>query len=124
MSSSQSSPTPIEPTLDTNPRENLQDWLSAIGDAARKYCATHATLGALHLACTDALWNAITPPVNGIPVPRPTYPRPNNLIGNETPAVRLVHSHALSLYQDHADTEATLRLAVLKSIGQTNRSAI
>ena len=35
MSSSQSSPTPIEPTLDTNPRENLQDWLSAIGDAAR-----------------------------------------------------------------------------------------
>ena len=124
--SSSSSTTTIEPSLDTDPRENLEHWLAAVGDAARKYCATHGNFGALHLASTDELWNAINPPAQagGQPTPRPVYPRPAPLVGTETPAARVLYANELALYQDHADAEAVLRAALLKSIGQVNRNAI
>jgi hypothetical protein len=124
MSSSSNSTPTIEPTLESHPRENLEAWLAAVGNAARKYCATHSQYGALHLACTDALWNALNPPTGGTPVPRPTHPAPAPLAGTETTAVRAVHSAELKLYQDHADAEADLRLSLLKSIGLTNQRAI
>ena len=115
----------IEPGLDTEPRENLENWLSAIGDAARSYCSKRSPLGALHLACTDEVWNALHPPAaGGAPTPRPTHPQPAPLTGVETGAARAVQVASELLYQDYADAEATLRLALLKSIGQTNRRAI
>ena len=52
----------IEPGMDTEPRENLENWLAAIGDAARSYCSKRSPLGALHLACADEVWNALHPP--------------------------------------------------------------
>jgi hypothetical protein len=122
--STSSSDLTIEPTLDSDPRGNLENWTAAVGDAARKYCAQHGPFGALHLACTDALWNALNPPQAGLNIPRPSYPKPVPLIGNEVSGIRLVHTTANQLFQDHADAEATLRLALLKSIGQTNRDAI
>ena len=124
MSSSSNSTPTIEPSLDSHPRENLETWLAAVGTAARKYCATHSQFGALHLACTDALWNALNPPVGGAPTPRPNYPRPAPLVGNETAGVRTVHAAELKLYQDHADAEAELRQCLLTSIGLTNQRAI
>ena len=115
----------IEPGLDTLPRENLEAWLAATGDVARKYCTTHNTFGALHLACTDALWNALHPaPAGGGSTPRPTHPRPADLAGTEALGLRLVRASKETLYQDHSDAEAVLRLSLLKSIGQTNRKFI
>jgi hypothetical protein len=124
MSSSSSSTLTVEPSLVSNPRENLEAWLTAVGNAARKYCATHSRLGALHLACTDVLWNALNPPQGGVPTPRPNYPQPAPLAGTESVGARIVHAAESKIYQDHADAEAELRLGLLTSIGLTNQRAI
>ena len=120
MSSSEKD-TPIFPTLDRLPRENLSAWKESLESAALAYCASLGPDGALGLACDAASWLARHAGVNR---PRPVYPDPGILANAATPAERQAHATALLRYQEFSTAAARLRKLALASLGTTNTDAI
>ena len=105
----------ISPTLHENPRANLKRWEESVASAARAYCTSYTEWGALHVACSDATWQA----ANGnpaIPALRPANVDPGPLDPAANPAARQTHKETLKRFQDFAQAAASLRETVLASI--------
>ena len=129
MSSSKRETTELSTSLENDPQGNWNAWAEELADLARSKCAAYSPLGAIHMGCTDALWNSLPEnlPPNVQPntvVARPVYDRPPPLDPTASPTERLIFTDQKEIFQAHAVASAELRNAVINSIGKSNKLLI
>ncbi len=114
----------ITPTLHDNPRTNLVLWKIAINRAARGVFAEWDAFGFLFGVCDDAVWAVLNTPPGGQLRVRPDFPAPPDLQANAGPAARDVFKRATDARSAWLACSAAFCVAILDSIGESNRLAI
>ena len=114
----------ITPTLHDNPRTNLVLWKIAINRAARGVFAEWDAFGFLFGVCDDAVWAVLNTPPGGQLRVRPDFPAPPDLQANAGPAARDAFKRATDARQAWLACSAAFCVAILDSIGESNRLAI
>ena len=114
----------ITATLHDNPRTNLVLWKIAINRAARGVFAEWDAFGFLFGVCDDAVWAVLNTPAGGQLRVRPDFPPPPDLQANAGPAARDVFKRATDARSAWLACSAAFCVAILDSIGESNRLAI
>ena len=114
----------ITPTLHDNPRTNLVLWKIAINRAARGVFAEWDAFGFLFGVCDDAVWAVLNTPPGGQLRDRPEFPAPPDLHAQAGPAARDAFKRATDARSAWLACSAAFCVAILESIGESNRLAI
>ena len=114
----------ITPTLHDNPRTNLVLWKIAINRAARGVFAEWDAFGFLFGVCDDAVWAVLNTPPGGQLRDRPEFPAPPDLHAQAGPAARDAFKRATDARSAWLACSAAFCVAILDSIGESNRLAI
>jgi hypothetical protein len=115
----------ITPTLHDHPRTNLVPWKIAINRAARGVFAEWDAYGFVFGVCDDAVWAILNTPPGQQLRARPDFPIPADLQANAGPAARDVFKRATdSRAAWLMACSAAFAVAILDSIGESNRLAI
>jgi hypothetical protein len=117
----------ITPTFHDHPRTNLVPWKIAINRAAHGVFAEWDAFGFLFsilVVCDDALWAVLNTPPGQQLRARPDFPVPTDLQANAGPAARDTFKRATDARAAWLACSAAFCVAILDSIGESNRLAI
>jgi hypothetical protein len=114
----------ISPTLTDHSRTNLVPWKVAINRAARGVFAEWEPFGFLFGVCDDALWALLNTPPGRQLRARPDFPEPAALAAGAGPAARDAFKRATESSAAWLACSASFCVALLESIGASNRLSI
>ncbi len=114
----------ISPSLTNHPRTNMVPWKLALNWAAPAAFAEWDTFGFLFSVCDDALWALLNTPTGGVLRVRPDFPEPAALATGANLAARDAFKRATKSRAAWLACSASFCLAILDSIGKSNRLAI
>jgi hypothetical protein len=114
----------ITPTLHDQPRTNLVPWKIAINRAARGVFAEWDAYGFLFGVCDDPVWAILNTPAGQQLRACPDFPISADLQANAGPAARDVFKLATNSRAAWLACSAAFAVAILDSIGESNRLAI